>query len=129
MKYKQYTKLCSDPLEIEAIVHCGQVRRVKGEKDEITRIYRIEPDHKGLLFVVRDQKEKTWHTEQTFGDDLNGVPLIGTHDLDAAISSTRSWVEMEVALATYFQCCVYQFHRRSAGQKRLTARPLGSRKA
>ena len=129
MKYSQYQKLCSDPLEIEALIHCGQVRRIKGEINEVTRIYRIEPDADGFLFVVRDQNIRQWQTSQTFGNDPNGVPLVSTQDLDTILASTTTWIQMEVALATYFQCCVYQFHRSSPNHRRLTARPMGSRKS
>jgi len=122
-----YAKGSSEPLEVECLIHCGQIRDLDANRgiNQITRIYRTEPPIEGgYLYITRDQNKGCWAVKSTLGNDIEGSALVCVGEILEAVNVTDTWSRMEVELATYFSCPIYEFHATSKGQRRLKARPM-----
>src|SRR6185437_13834912 len=115
-----------EPLEVEAVFHCGQLRDIDKRRnvDTLARIYRVDPYVPGFLTITWDYTKKVWAVESTLPPDLSGLPLVDTRELLKAIGGCVNWTDMERYLATYFSCNIYEFHTQSPSRRRLKAKPL-----
>lgn len=122
--HDDYTRDSPDALEVTALIHCGQYRdlSVRRGVDKTTRMYRVEPHTHGFIFIENDTINGGWKVWSTLGTDVGYHPLVSEGEIQEIVSQARNWKQMEVCLASYFCCGIFEFHEKSPEKRRLKTR-------
>lgn len=121
--HADHAKTAAEPLVVTRIVHCGQSRSIRDGADDFSRSYRIEPRVTGTLCVTYHASSREWSVTEDLGSDYGGRPLVSLTDLTEFVTASHGWLQMEEALATYFQAPVCEFHADSPDSYRVKSRP------